>query len=340
VLGVAIAFAGEPEAGETHLRSALRLAEEVGKPEDLASVRLDLADVLRLQGRIQEALNLMTEGELLANRLGAEGAYGSFMAINAADDLFVLGRWDEAKKCLARVEHGQLSPNARLFRAIVAGRIAVGEGRSDVATRHLESAHDLAATNPVGEFVLPLRTIRAELDLWRGHVHAAREEISCGIDALVDGEHLLYAPALLAMGVRVEADGAQVARARGLDPLERSSAARSLFTMLDRLAGAAPTTAHLPELEAQRDTAKAELARFEDSPAPDLWRHSADLWQALQQPYPEAYARWREAQASLSTDVGEAGALAALHRANELATRLGAAALLSAIRHLVRDTRL
>ncbi|MBV9311461.1 MAG: hypothetical protein JOZ73_11540, partial [Solirubrobacterales bacterium] len=66
VLGVAIAFLGDPPAGEKHLRRALSLAREANSTEDLAQIHLDLGEVLRLEVRIEDALEMMLEGERVA----------------------------------------------------------------------------------------------------------------------------------------------------------------------------------------------------------------------------------------------------------------------------------
>ena len=96
-LGVVLAFLGEPDAGEAHLREALALS---ASGEETARAYLHLGELMRVRGDHAGALQAMTDGEREAAQLGLRGSFGHFMFVNGADDLLRLGRWDEAAERL------------------------------------------------------------------------------------------------------------------------------------------------------------------------------------------------------------------------------------------------
>jgi DNA-binding NarL/FixJ family response regulator len=66
------------------------------------------------------------------------------------------------------------------------------------------------------------------------------------------------------------------------------------------------------------------MARAEDNPdAPELWKKSAETWEALERPYSVALSRWREAEARMAGGDRE-GATAAAAAAMKIAHTLGA----------------
>ena len=104
VLGLALGFLGDPVAGEVHLVHAREVSAALDRHEDLMRAHLYLGEVLRLQGRFADSATLMREGETTARSVGLEGSFGRYMLVNAADDLFHLGRWGEA--AAAHRRHG------------------------------------------------------------------------------------------------------------------------------------------------------------------------------------------------------------------------------------------
>ena len=65
-----------------------------------------LGELLRLRGDHAGALEAMETGERAAARLGMRGSFGSFMYVNAIDDLL------RARPLAARPEHGCARPSA------------------------------------------------------------------------------------------------------------------------------------------------------------------------------------------------------------------------------------
>jgi DNA-binding CsgD family transcriptional regulator len=73
---------------------------------------------------------------------------------------------------------------------------------------------------------------------------------------------------------------------------------------------------------------------------PDLWAAAAKAWQRLGEPYPTAYARWREAEALLLGGLACEQVEPSLRAAHATASELGAAPLRAEIEALARRGRL
>lgn len=340
LLGTAIAFLGDPVAGEQALRHALALAQRAGSTEELVQIYLDLGEVLRLQGRIAEALDVMLEGEGAAVGLGAL-PFANFMAANAADDLLRLGRWDELGRRLTELARRELDRPAALLRESVAGRLDAGRGQFEAAEAHFRSAMELCQDLDLVEFVPAIYSGVAELELWRGRPERAREQLAEGLEKLGPGENLLHIPSLHSTGARVEADRAELARARR----DRAGAAQAIaFAQAhrDRLAellapGATASTP--PEATAHLATCAAELGRALGAPDPERWEVCATLWRGHGHLYRVAYAEYRHAEALVATRGPRPVARAALQSALERSAQLGAEPLAGEVRRLARRAR-
>ncbi len=130
-----LALLGLPAEGEAHLRAALAIATDLGRAEDIARAHINLAEVLRYRGRIAEALAVTVEGERAARRLGIESSFGAYLSVNAAEDLFHLGRWGEARATTRRRRRatGWSRPAASSGTASRAGWTSRADARRPVA---------------------------------------------------------------------------------------------------------------------------------------------------------------------------------------------------------------
>ena len=342
VLGVAVAFLGDPVAGSRHLRRAVQLAERAGNIQDLGQIQLDLGEVLRLQGQIEGALKVMLDGERLSALHGTDGLYGNFMAVNAADDLFRLGRWDEAEAKIRELERHQLTPTAELLLVTVAGRLNGARGDFESAVKLLERGVELTREAALLEFIPTLRAAYAELELWRNATERARQQIAAGLESVGESADALHLPALYAMGARAEADGAEEARLLGdtINAEQASQVAAGYYERLAALLNAARSTVTPPEAEAHLASSHAELARASGLSSPDRWARVVELWRALDRPYATAYAGYRHAEALVVGTVRRSQAEQALAEAARLASSLSAQPLLARIRTLGRAARL
>jgi len=111
-----------------------------------------------------------------------------------------------------------------------------------------------------------------------------------------------------------------------------------LFGRLQELAGRFAQAQ--PETLAHAMLGEAELTRLEDEPSPARWAAAAAQWETLGQPYPTAYARWREAEALLASRAPRPRVAAVLRQAHQSAAGLGAAPLQREIERLARRARI
>jgi DNA-binding CsgD family transcriptional regulator len=148
-----------------------------------------------------------------------------------------------------------------------------------------------------------------------------------------------YAAPVYALGLRVEADRAELARAR--HPGEPASDDGTATALLERLGQAAqcPATAGLPELAAWHALGLAERTRQAGPADPAAWTAAAAAWERLGQPYRVAYAGFRQAEALLGAGDRDTAAVV-LGRAAEVTGRLGARLLGGEIQALARRARL
>ena len=119
--------------------------------------------------------------------------------------------------------------------------------------------------------------------------------------------NLAFAAPLYVLGMRAAADRAELARAhRNADEVLQAcrlgdTLGVELRTQMspERADGAVPT----PPTKAYATVGEAELARLKGRSDPGLWTAAAQAWEQLTEPYPAAYARWREAEALLLAGV-------------------------------------
>ncbi|MEA2310714.1 MAG: hypothetical protein QOE28_682 [Solirubrobacteraceae bacterium] len=336
VLGVVLAHAGEPERGEAQLRRALAELTELDRPGDLLYAHLYLAEVLRLLGRFADALAVTEAGERLAPALGLDASFGRFLALNAATDEFLLGHWERAEARLGEVGADDLEPWNAIARGQLAGQLHLARGQLTEAGRELEAARYLCDGAPP-ECIPAVYAGLAELALWRDRLGEARELVEEGLAAAAGLQDLLYAPALHAMGVRVEAESALRAPAEE-DRARARAAAHARVRELDRLIEQHSGTHRPPTALAHRTAARAEFARASGEREAEAWGRAEGAWEGVGAAYAAAYARFRHAEAALR-EGSRAEAAAALQAAHAVAERLGAELMRGEIEGLARRAR-
>jgi DNA-binding CsgD family transcriptional regulator len=297
---------------------------------------------MRIQGRIADAYAVMLEGEKLAARMGMTGSFGGGMSLFAAEDLLRLGRWHEAAERLRWTARLSLGSLGELLQHSLEGRLAAVRGEPETASAQLAQARALCDDHTLAEYLSDVHVGFAELALWGGRPDDARSEIADALRRVEGRGDPLYTPVLFWLGVRAEADAATAARARGLaGELKREEdSARDLVDGLERLIARSSIKEAAPEALAYLALCQAEQMRLVAAPAAEAWAAAAAAWERLDQPYQEAYARWREAEAELVAGQTRAQAATALGRAREVAFRLGARPLMGEIDALARAARL
>ncbi len=332
---LALGFALEAK-GLAQLQEARRIAEDLGDDALLAEVFTFLPQGLDAAGRTGEALTVVLEG--IAHGLVAHRAFRAFLSAYAGYLCLKLGRWDEAERHLAGALASAHMPSmpalhARVWRA----RLATERGEFAAAQRLLEEAKRNFAHHHTSQFAAHFEE-RAALAAWQGRPDEAGAAVRDGLEWVAGAEEQWCVRVLLSRGLRAAADRAELARAQRL-PSEVAAAARDgaeLLARLRHLVAAGPE----PETAAHATLGEAEATRLGGRPDPERWAAAVTAWERLAQPYPAAYARWRQAEALLTRRGPRAQARAALRQAHRTAARLGAAPLRRELEDLARRARI
>ncbi len=344
-LGVDLAFLGDLDAGVGQLSEARRIAEAVGKVDDVARALATLAGLLEAFGELEAATAVAVEGAELAASQGLGRWHSPFLTATAARAQFALGRWDDADLLLHRAAD-RVAPElaaAHVYIHTAHSQLDLARGRAASAAEHLavaDKAYASTVTQPW--FATPLFTATAELAIVEGRLGDAHAAVAEGLR--VAGSNLIFGAPLYALGLRAAADRAELAHARrgGDEVLEARRVGSALAGGLRALMlpegtdGTVPT----PRTEALGMLGEAEFARLDGHSDPELWAAAATASERLGEPYPTAYARWREAEALLLRGVVREQVESSLRAAHATASKLGAAPLRAEIEALARRGRL
>jgi DNA-binding CsgD family transcriptional regulator/tetratricopeptide (TPR) repeat protein len=337
-LGSALVHLGESHAGLAELEAARRLARQADDVIIMLRASNNHADLLVTAGRLEEAATVALDGLEDARRLGLVRFDGPYLAGNATEALVALGRWDQAEQ-VSR-QGLEAAPTDAVSVPLLCSRavLELGRGDLDAAQARLRAARRLLpAPIPEAQMAGPLLAGLAELALWRGNLAQAKQLVAEAVP-LVEA-NLRYAASLYGLGVRVEADRAELARARRPgQPAPDDGASTALLGRLDQ-AATGPAAAGIPELAAWHTLGLAERTRQAGQPDPAAWAAAAAAWERLGQPYRIAYAGFRQAEALLAAGDRESAAVV-LGRTAEVTGRLGARPLDTEVRALARRARL
>jgi ATP/maltotriose-dependent transcriptional regulator MalT len=340
-LGTATGVQGDPDRGVQLLRESLAIAHELGLQMDEGGAWVNIADVLHLAGRTEEALEIAREG--LRTSVEAPWRPVDWLRLSIAEFLYHLGEWDEAEASVPD-ESRRHSGGTLLLWQVVRAMLALGRGDVAVAEEALSAMDRAVAGMTEPQFVGPHGIMRAELARRHGDIDAARAAIDDTIDRIeYCSDDMVRITAASGEGLRVEGDAGQAARDR--HDADASARVRERADALIERARLAAESCGAVE-EAELAMAEAEYARAVGN-APDaasddgagLWSRAAAGWEALGRPYPAAYARWREAEALMSARDRD-GAVRAASDALATARRLGSAWLADEVESLAARARL
>ncbi len=341
-LGVSLGWGDDPESGVALLGKAQALAEEAGDQDELFRVYANLTTVLDLVGRREEAVKIAYGGIEASRRAGLEAVYGNFLRGNAADSLFLLGRWAESRALSATAL--EWSPAGVAFVSSVDSLAIV-----EIETRAGEYAGRL-----LGQLLLELETVRdsqygvpvyraaASFALWRNDHVDARRAAERGWQLVVGSEDWSLVAKMASTVAEVDsAAGADAHARRDLAGLANArSRAGEVVAEAEaavRSSGVSSAIGSRREADAYLATAAAHRGRLEGRDDSAHWAALADCWAALANPYEVARARWREAEALLGSGEGRssrAQARAPLHEAVAIALELAARPMLRELREL------
>jgi DNA-binding CsgD family transcriptional regulator/tetratricopeptide (TPR) repeat protein len=349
VVGWATATLGHVDEGIASFREGMRIAEVLGSVEGQALGYTNLAALLDRVGRAEDALAVAREGFAVVARNGLARTFGGSLRAHEARMLFHLGRWDEAEAVVdAGLDLVPVAPH-RLFLLAQRARIAAARGRADEADAAHAEATVLERSLGSTEYASALLEARAETAAWSGHLEAGRAVLDEATAIPTAGRPPDPALAWVgAVGLRLEADAAEDARARrdiaGLRLAEMRASAVVEWMRgwlpaggLDRQEAAA--RALEPRAAAIVALLRAEHGRLSGRDDPLAWSTVVEAWTLVGRSLPTAYGWFREGAARLAAG-DRTGARTALARADEVAQRLGAEPLARAVAGLARPARL
>ena len=335
-LGVATALGGDLPTGIAFSREAVAIAEGLDDPDDLSLAYINLTHLLSLAGECDEALLVCDRGYRALSRVGLVRQEGSFLQANVAEGLERAGRWREAAALVERA----LAQHPRGLRGFPvlqhAARLKLHQGDLEAAEDLVGQAKEaLAEHAPPDSWRRELLELEAELLLWAGRPAQALSVAEDGLALVEGGDEGRFGGSLATLLARALADLSVDAGADGdldVPALTAELRARAEAMTPSPFEGAMHP---MPDGRATELTLRAELARAEGGrQVLDAWSAAAAAWEAIERPFPAAYARWRDAEAQVLTkQVGERP-VQAVRRAHTAATELGAERLVAEVEML------
>ena len=334
-----LAMHGEPDAGITRLREALRIARVDGDIECVSLTYNHLSLALDFIGKSADCLDVVAEA--LDWTSTSESLFTP--VIDMLDSLvlvlFRLGRWRQAEEIAARLyaSHGA---SRAVMTAVVLAELAAARSDPERAAREIGLAEGMLEgdDDPLNHGLV--HAAAATRALWLEEHKTARQELRRGLDIVGSRGDVQQVVALCALGLRIEADEAERRRARRPalsldDVIATGEQLRDLSRTVWHDMGARQHS--FPEAALESATAEAEFARLEGGGSSARWRQIAEGWDRLLRPYPAAYARWREAELLVAIRDPRAGDV--LRRAHAVTEELQAPALGSEVAALAQRAR-
>ncbi|MGB7860786.1 MAG: AAA family ATPase [Acidimicrobiia bacterium] len=313
-LGVMTCFIEDYTKGLHQIEAALELARAGGDSYQQMRSYWNMSVAASEAGHWEEAIALGREAIEAMPRLG-HGHQLPELYCYLQDDLMTLGRFFEARSAAneARSRFPALGDEA------VAPELLIALGEFDPARQVIS----LSASRGIfqdEEARLDLANNVAELATWEGRVEEAREAINTALELSADSERPLARAHSLRIGMRCEADTAELARLEGRSDsvgqaLERGT---TLMRSIEDLAESpGPETGWKREIHTTLFICRAESTRLAGFPDPLAWREAVDATAAISMVYLETYAQARLAEAMLSAGDDRDGAVVLLRGAHE-----------------------
>ena len=309
-LGVVDGWLGRPESAVARLEAALAIAVRLDRLDDAFRARANLATILDLEGRREEAVEVTDAGIAMAEAAGLEAVHGNRLRGSAVDSLFPLGRWREARAlavhALAWAPAGVAFVHAAVGFITVETEMSAGEDASRTLGRLLVELELIDDT----QFAVPTYQAAASLALWRGDPADARRVVDAAWERVRTTEDWALAARTAGTVLAVAGDIAEAARdRRDLATLaairDRATTVLGEAQRMVEASGVAGNVFARREVDAELAMARAHLRRVIGRDDPDAWSAVAELWVTLRRPYDVARARRRQAAAILAAGSAE-----------------------------------
>ncbi len=302
-LGMATVSLGDVDEGVADMRRAIELAREDDDVEDLGFAYANLADVLSVAGRAEEALATAREGlESVPRRIRD---VHDWLTLTVSELEFGKGDWRTSRKLLD-ISPSRLAGRHLIFRLLREADQALGEGDEDATVRLLGDVEPLVAASSEPQWIGLFGSLSADVRRRRHELEDARKAVADALDRIeLCTDDVLRVARVTAVGLAVEADFAQRARDLREKAQEKDALTRARIHM-DRLRAVAEEGG--PVERAWLAFGAAEYARARGRPDAKLWTASATEWERLDRPYRAAIAYWRAAEAYVERDEREEAA--------------------------------
>lgn len=359
----------EPGSGPIELiRQARELAAQAGADRVLLQAAVDESHLLEGAGQHELAYTAARDGlaAVAAHRVPRKD--GTVLTINQAEPLFSLGRWDETVSLADEALDVYVAPvpGHRALVQVLKGLVAVARGDLPAAARAAATARALhrslvgqggqpgtvsgpgtVSTNGTAaqQDTLPLAQLRILIAMAED---ATLRVAIATTTQILDAHDLATANPRYAWPVVSTAADLCVTAARQAAVAQDEAFAAQIVMLADRLRTIAEKTEVFGPLQRAHQitftAADAATRHLLDESAQSAgilaaWDAAAQAWAALSQPYDEARALFRAAEAALA-DGDRDTAADRLRRAAPLAAGLGAAPLGAQIGILARRARI
>jgi ATP/maltotriose-dependent transcriptional regulator MalT len=312
-------------AGLEVTEPAAQAARRAGGGAQLMRVEVIRSHFLEGAGRHEEAAEVARRGMELAGELGMARTKGTSLAINLAEPLVSLGRWDEARTVLRQALDKDPPLTIRTSLFVLAGEIALARGDLAEAEARLTPTREVMWTK--AEDLFATLRLQARLRLAQGRHREALESVVPVLEHVGLPDDARYAWPVLTLAAAACAELGEDALLDGEPAFPRIEA---------RAAGLDVSG---PAQRAERLTYLAQAARVRGVLDRRAWDEAAAAWAAIKRPYPQAEALVWAAEAAIGAG-DRAGAAERLRRAADLAARLRARPLAERIDDLFRRARL
>jgi DNA-binding CsgD family transcriptional regulator len=333
-LGIVQAQGGELDSGLASLRRSFELARQAASAEHIVRAAANHMYLLCTRGRFAEALAVARSGRQAARLLGTPTALTSVLDNNTAAVLISTGRWQEADELLSELA-GLASGNAARYLQQQRLELAVGRAEWGLAA-DLAAALGKSTEDP--RLLGPMHACLAEAALGQNDPASAAWEILSGLAAIEGADLPGDEIRLLSIGARIHADLALLP-----EPVRPDSVAagwaEATGTFAARAAAITEASDAQPEIAAYGAQTAAEHARSQGADRRAIWRAVGQAWHVADQPHREAYARLREAEATVRAGRRDQAARV-LAACEALAGPLPAETVIALARELGRRARL
>ncbi len=348
------------------IAEARALAGRVGDWQSYLRAAILESHLLEGAGEHERAAEVARQGVRDAEATGLARALGTFLAINLAESLTALGRWDDALEVVERaLELGPAPLHRGALRTMQAQVAIARAGLTAAAEAVADARRALSDVQYQDQYHLPLAGLETRLRLAADGPAAAVAEAAALLDRYdLSSAAPLYAwPLLVALsdtglaalrsapggrepaGDRTTNDKATNDKATNDKATNDRTTNDRTAALLERLRVVGEKLkAFGPMQRAYHTTFAAQQqtgTRLRGDPAAPraAWDEAATAWQALGQPYSTAVALRRAAEEALAGGDREAAA-ERLRRGAPLAEQLGAGPLSGEIAALARRARI